>query len=151
MDLQLDLFAPPPRAPWKPEDDNTAWEARFLRELNNEPAVSPCDGMTGCRLEALVARGHASRETSGFMRPLAYDERYAPANPKALKEYIAGFKSVERELRNHPVPLYRYTITDAGRAALFPEPPTLTGSALEARRKAGSGPNPLLQSLKAQP
>lgn len=115
MNVQPSLFdlMEPPRAPWKPEDDYPGWQARFLRELAERPCVACYPGFTGAMHEALVERGHATREPAGFMEPGPYVEGMFLGDKRATP------KSYERWCRQQkPHPQFRYEITEAGRAIL---------------------------------
>ena len=107
---QLDLFAPPPRAPWKPEDDRQGWDDHFLARLAERPLTACYPGLTGSCCQRLVERGYATREDAGFMDPEAGNIADDIRATKAFKAHV-------RDYWKDPFPQFTYTITDAGRAA----------------------------------
>lgn len=110
---QLDLFAPATCKPWSMEDDYPGWQARFLREMAEAPIVACYPGFTGAMLEALVARGHASREDAGFLPHTPYVEGILFGDKPATRaQYERWCRERER------LPQFRYSITTAGRAVL---------------------------------
>ena len=134
VEAQLDLFAPPPPKAWRPEDMNPGWEARFLRELADAPILACYPGFTGARLEALVERGHATREDAGFLEHTPYVEGMLLGDKKATPESYARWCR-ERE----PIPQFRYAITEAGQAHLAAETSDLSGCASWGRTAALPG------------
>lgn len=107
---QIDLFLidePAPRA-WLGETPEAqaqrgGWEARCLREMGAGPVVYCYPGFMGSHHERLVAQGLAERQAAGFLAPPE------GLNARALKAW--GWNSADH-------PLFRYTLTDAGRARL---------------------------------
>lgn len=114
MSAQLDLFAPAPGPapkPWSREDDYPGWEARYLADLAEGPRTACYPGFAGAICQRLVTRGYATREAAGFMDPEAMNISAEIRSTKAFKAHVRAYWK-------DPSPMFRYSITPAGLAAM---------------------------------
>jgi hypothetical protein len=98
----------------KAASEQAGWERRYLSELADTPTVCCYPGLAGSYHESLVRQGLATREDAGFMPfpdPTGMMEHGKIITPKRAKVLI-------KEYWESPDPMFRYSITLAGRAIL---------------------------------